>query len=210
MNELILSVSRLLAKILNPFIVILAIAEVVLMVRSYAEMKLLKKRIDELNASTAGKSILTHKKEGKLITEYKVISDRDWRAFDKFCDDYQNRSMLFSWASLIIQIFPLLGILGTVTGLFIAMNSNADWSNAQSLFEGVRFALSSTVLGILFAVIFKIADIAFSARYLGYIDDGISRFRENYNVEKELPLGGGDLGSCDTGGSSLPPGGDEK
>ena len=210
MNELILSVSRLLAQILNPYIVILAIAEVVLMMRSYAEMKLLKKRIDELNASTAGKSVLTHKKEGKIISEYKVISDRDWRSFDKFCDDYQNKSVLFSWVSLIIQIFPLLGILGTVTGLFIAMNSNADWSSAQSLFEGVRFALSSTVLGILFAVIFKTADIGFSARYLGYIDDGIYRFRENYNVEKELPLEGGDIGSYDTDVSSLSPGGDEE
>ena len=76
--------------------------------------------------------------------------------------------------------------------LFVAMNGNADWSNAQNLFEGVSFALSSTVLGILFAVIFKFVDILFCSRYLNYIDDGVDRFRESYNVAREIPLGGGD------------------
>ena len=76
--------------------------------------------------------------------------------------------------------------------LFVAMNGNADWSNAQNLFEGVSFALSSTVLGILFAVIFKSVDILFCSRYLNYIDDGVDRFRESYNVAREIPLGGGD------------------
>ena len=99
-----------------------------------------------------------------METEYTVKVKKDWKEFDKFCDDYQNDSMLFSSVSLIIQIFPLLGILGTVTGLFVAMNGNADWSNAQNLFEGVSFALSSTVLGILFAVIFKSVDILFVRR----------------------------------------------
>ena len=177
MNTLILWISRFLSIALNWGILILAIAEVFLMVKSYTEMKALKLRIDKLNDSTAGRQVLTEKKGGRLKTETKVTIERDWREFDTFCDDYQNKSVLFSWVSLIIQIFPLLGILGTVTGLFVAMNGNADWSNAQALFEGVQFALSSTVLGILCAVIFKIADIVFSARYLNYMDDGIDRFR---------------------------------
>ncbi len=190
MNAFILAVSWVLAKILNWIIVLLAFAEVALMVHSRMKMTELRKRIDQLNASTHGKPVQVRREDGRVTSEYTVTIDRDWREFDTFCDDYQNSSVLFSWVSLIIQIFPLLGILGTVTGLFIAMNGNADWTEAQSLFEGIRFALSSTVLGILFAVIFKVADIWFSAKYLGYIDDGISRFRENYNVEKELPAGG--------------------
>ena len=190
MNTLILGVSWFLAKTLNYFIVILAIGEVFIMVRSYHEMKVLKERIDKLNAATTGRAVLTKAEPGKLRTEYTVTAERNWQEFDLFCDDYQKQSIWFSRFSLIIQIFPLLGILGTVTGLFIAMNSNADWSNAQGLFEGVRFALSSTVLGILFAVLFKIADIAFSARYLNYIDDGVDRFRENYNAAQAFPRGG--------------------
>ena len=166
MNSAILAVSWFLAKILNPVIVILAIVEAVLMIMAYNKMIALKK--------------------------YTVKVKKDWKEFDNFCDDYQNDSMLFSSVSLIIQIFPLLGILGTVTGLFVAMNGNADWSNAQNLFEGVSFALSSTVLGILFAVIFKFVDILFCSRYLNYIDDGVDRFRESYNVAREIPLGGGD------------------
>jgi len=190
MNSAILAISGFLAKTLNYGIVLLAFAETFLMIMAYRKMIVLKKRIDLLNAETPGKMVLRSKKQGKLETEYTVKVEKDWKEFDSFCDEYQNDSMLFSSVSLIIQIFPLLGILGTVTGLFIAMNNNADWSNAQNLFEGVQFALSSTVLGILFAVIFKIVDIIFCSRYLNYIDDGIDRFREGYNVARELPPGG--------------------
>ena len=192
MNSAILAISGFLAKTLNYGIVLLAFAETFLMIMAYRKMIVLKKRIDLLNAETPGKMVLRSKKQGKLETEYTVKVEKDWKEFDSFCDEYQNDSMLFSSVSLIIQIFPLLGILGTVTGLFVAMNGNADWSNAQNLFEGVSFALSSTVLGILFAVIFKLVDILFCARYLNYIDDGVDRFRESYNVAREIPLGGGD------------------
>ena len=178
MNSAILAVSWFLAKILNPVIVILAIVEAVLMIMAYNKMIALKKRIDALNGETPGKQVLRSKKAGIVETEYTVKVKKDWKEFDNFCDDYQNDSMLF--------------ILGTVTGLFVAMNGNADWSNAQNLFEGVSFALSSTVLGILFAVIFKFVDILFCSRYLNYIDDGVDRFRESYNVAREIPLGGGD------------------
>ena len=172
MNGVILAISWFLSKTLNAGIVILAVVEAVLMIMAYNRMIVLKKRIDTLNGETPGKQVLRSKKAGIVETEYTIKVKKDWKEFDKFCDDYQNDSMLFSSVSLIIQIFPLLGILGTVTGLFVAMNGNADWSNAQNLFEGVSFALSSTVLGIL--------------------DDGVDRFRESYNVAREIPLGGGD------------------
>lgn len=188
MNSIILAIAWGLSKILNPVIVILAAVETGIMFVSYRQMRELRKRIDELNGHTTGKQVVTSRKPGNIRTQYTVTHERDWREFDKFCDDYQKDSMYFSTVALIIQLFPLLGILGTVTGLFIAMNGNADWSNAESLYEGVRFALSSTVLGILFAVIFKSIDIIFNSRFLGYIDDGIDRFRENYNVAKEFPM----------------------
>ena len=188
MNGFILTISRVLSIILNPIIAILAVFETVIMIVSFRKMRELRKRIDELNGHTTGKQVVTSRKPGSIRTQYTVTHDRDWKEFDKFCDDYQKDSMYFSAVALIIQLFPLLGILGTVTGLFIAMNGNADWSNAESLYEGVRFALSSTVLGIFFAVIFKTADIIFNAKFLGYIDDGIDRFRENYNVAKEFPM----------------------
>jgi len=191
MDGIILGLSRFLATgTLNGLILIIAVMETVFIIQAYPKLKSLKERIDKLNGISSVKKVLRGKDDRKLETETIVTSLKDWSEFDAFCDDYQNDSVLFSRISLIIQVFPLLGILGTVTGLFIAMNANADWSNAAFLFEGVRFALSSTVLGILFAVLFKFVDIFFSARFLGYIDDGIDRFRENYRIEKELPLGG--------------------
>ena len=166
MNGVILAISWFLSKTLNAGIVILAVVEAVLMIMAYNRMIVLKKRIDTLNGETPGKQVLRSKKAGIVETEYTIKVKKDWKEFDKFCDDYQNDSMLFSSVSLIIQIFPLLGILGTVTGLFVAMNG--------------------------FAVIFKFVDILFCSRYLNYIDDGVDRFRESYNVAREIPLGGGD------------------
>ena len=84
MNTLILWISRFLSIALNWGILILAIAEVFLMVKSYTEMKALKLRIDKLNDSTAGRQVLTEKKGGRLKTETKVTIERDWREFDTF------------------------------------------------------------------------------------------------------------------------------
>ena len=117
MNDVILAVSWFLAKILNPVIVILAIVEAVLMIMAYNKMIALKRRIDSLNGETPGKQVLRSKKAGIVETEYTVKVKKDWKEFDRFCDDYQNDSMLFSSVSLIIQIFPLLGILGMIIAL---------------------------------------------------------------------------------------------
>ena len=87
MNGVILAVSRLLAKILNPLIVILAIAEIILMVMAYNRMIALKKRIDLLNGETPGKQVLRSRRQGKVETEYTVKVEKDWKEFDSFCDN---------------------------------------------------------------------------------------------------------------------------
>lgn len=60
----------------------------------------------------------------------------------------------------------------------------------MSLYEGVRFALSSTVLGLIAAILFKVADVGVGSFFLNYIDDGIDRFRNNYREEKDISAGG--------------------
>lgn len=106
----------------------------------------------------------------------------DMSQLDSFLQDYQKKLGTYNTFVSIIQIFPLLGILGTVAGLYVAMNGNMNGN--QALYDGVRFALSSTVLGIIFAVFFKIVDI-FLVNIINYIDDGIDRYKLNYRTENE-------------------------
>lgn len=188
--NLLLIICKALNVVLNPFIFILALIEAYLFFESLRKLIGLKREIKEINHSSSGSTNLLQKEPGKVTLASTIITERDWNRFDTFCDKYQDDGRLFSRFSLIIQLFPLFGILGTVAGLYIAMNGNQDWTNAQGMFEGVRFALSSTILGLIAAIVFKALDVTLTSEYINYIDDGIERFKDKYNEAKGLPLGG--------------------
>ena len=186
MNTAVLILCKILDKTLNIVIILAAFFEAYLLIISWNKLATYRTKIKKLNNYTKLKITSgEHKEKGVVKTVYTSTSEKNWREFDMFCSNYQEDGKVFSLYSLLIQIFTLLGILGTVAGLFIAMQNNKDWSNSAGMFEGVKFALSSTVLGIIFAVIFKIFDIFLNAFYINYIDDGIARFTANYSEEKD-------------------------
>ena len=186
MNTAVLILCKILDKTLNIVIILAAFFEAYLLIISWNKLAAYRTKIKKLNNYTKLKITSgEHKEKGVVKTVYTSTSEKNWREFDMFCSNYQEDGKVFSLYSLLIQIFTLLGILGTVAGLFIAMQNNKDWSNSAGMFEGVKFALSSTVLGIIFAVIFKIFDIFLNAFYINYIDDGIARFTANYSEEKD-------------------------
>ena len=60
----------------------------------------------------------------------------------------------------MITIFPLLGMLGTVSGLLGLDLANGDMDNIKNNFF---IALTSTAWGIVFSVIYKIINALFSS-----------------------------------------------
>lgn len=60
----------------------------------------------------------------------------------------------YTWYANITAIFPLLGILGTVAAL-------VEYS-AETMMENFMVALGTTLLGVLFAIIFKSIDAVIS------------------------------------------------
>lgn len=76
----------------------------------------------------------------------------------------------YSMYQSITQIFPLMGILGTVSSLIPMVSSIGNEANTSLFFS----ALTSTFWGIVFAIIFKSIN--------GYLDATLSE------VEKELDL----------------------
>jgi len=174
----------ILDRILNPLILALAAGEFLLFAFNIYKLEALRRKTDRINNNVTGKTREVGIRGKRHSTKREVVTERDWDEFDALCSQYQKDGQWYSAYSLIIQLFTLLGILGTVAGLYIAMQGNQDWSSAEGMFEGVRFALSSTVLGICCAVFYKVGDIFLTARYIDYIDNGIELFRGNYYEEK--------------------------
>ena len=171
---------KILDALINPAIYILAMVEFVLLCVSVWTLKGFRKRISDLNRDNIRKVNLSKTKGKREVRKtVEITESRSWDDFERFQRDYQKGSVYYSVFSLIIQLFTLLGILGTVVGLYIAMN------NGEDLYEGVGLALSTTINGILFAVIYKLADIGITATLLNFIDDGMDIFVDSYKADSD-------------------------
>lgn len=81
----------------------------------------------------------------------------------------------YTWYANITAIFPLLGILGTVAAL-------VTYSN-ETMMDNFMVALSTTLLGVLFAIIFKGIDARISGPLDVIVEDADSVIQD-YNGEK--------------------------
>ena len=153
------------------------------MIYAWGKLMRLKARIKRINDPTA-RRLRTRSKEGKTVRrEYVQTDELDWTEFDEFCYKYQKDKGAYTMFTMIIQLFTLLGILGTVAGLLVALLSMNDISQSDQLLNGVRFALSSTMWGLILAILFKAFDVLIGSFWVEYIEDGIARFKNNYREE---------------------------
>ena len=86
----------------------------------------------------------------------------------------------YAWYANITAIFPLLGILGTVASL-------VTYSD-ETMMENFMFALSTTLFGVLFAIIFKFIDAIISGPMDVIIDDAdyvIHKYEEKRHGNEE-------------------------
>lgn len=163
----------------NPLIFAVATLELFFMIMATINLVRLKIRITKLNGKRVIRRGKTRKiSTGSMVTKTEIESAQNWDDFDTFLEDYQKNSWWYSTFTLVIQLFTLLGILGTVAGLYIAMGDD-------DMYVGVELALSTTVLGILFAIIYKIADVIIVSFLVNYIEDGIDRYESTYKIKND-------------------------
>lgn len=180
-----LTICMVLDAILNKIIGLAIIIELVLLVFIWAKFIPIRKMALLLDNKTIEKTSNTKSKKEKRTT-YHVTKHLGWDDYENVCKKYQKNIWLHTAYLQIIQLLPLLGILGTVAGLYIAINTNSEWTNAQGLYDGVKLALSSTVYGIIGAVIFKIFDIFNTTVLINNIEDRLDLFRNNYMEDKDI------------------------
>ena len=172
----ILFLSNLFSNYLNFVIFIVAVLEFFLACISGFRLSGSKKEIQKLNKGRKKGRISQRLGNGKRKTTYSEEEEKDFGEFNEFLKSYQKKMIIYNAFSLLIQIFTLLGILGTVSGLYIAIY------NEQDIYDGVKFALSSTIYGIMAAVIFKVFDIIITSTLINYIDDGIEIYKMSFDA----------------------------
>lgn len=83
----------------------------------------------------------------------------------------------------MIPLFPLLGILGTVAGLMTMVDPSAK-DNLQNLYMGMGSALSTTLYGLIAAIILKFTDALFTSRIINDVDVMLDDFDKKLELAK--------------------------
>ncbi len=148
----------LLSKNMNGIIVILGLALMLALIWNSLTLKGYQNQLDailNMNITTSKLSIKTQ--EMVDLTEQEHAKPDTIRMFQK---DFNKACSLHEMFSQLIPLFPLFGILGTVSGLILQLVSN----DINEVFSSLNVALGSTFWGIVFAIILKIIDSVFPAR----------------------------------------------
>ena len=179
MDKIILEFCNFLSNdVLNISICGLGIVELVILIITVISLSNSKKDFAKLDSPkrVTGAAVKTGKNHVKTV----LTAEHDWEQYIEDLSNYNKRISLYTVYSLIIQLFPLLGILGTVAGLFMAINGN-DFENLSS----IAFALSSTVLGLIWTILYKVADAILVSFVINPVEDIIETFEKKYDKELE-------------------------
>lgn len=181
MNSFIYNICVFLSDVLNDFIIFALLFELGLLI--VAVIKLVGNSLDykkNVTRESIRKNEPPKKLGWKLIRKsVEKVSEFDWEAFSRWRGKAQKSVNLYDIFTNLIQIFPLTGILGTVAGLYISISEHQD------IYIGIKFALSSTVVGVGCAVLFKLLDAFITPLLVAKIEDNIEMFETNYNVEND-------------------------
>ncbi len=101
-------------------------------------------------------------------------------------EEFNKVHVIYSVFAQLISVFPLLGILGTVSGL---MGSFAgDSTNIELISRGLGEALVTTFLGLIAAIVLKIFDAVFVSKKINEMELYFETFEQDYEMAKDKSL----------------------
>ena len=118
-------------------------------------------------------------KNSTVSVIYKEVELEDHR------DKYEKTYALYSAFSQIISLFPLIGIFGTVWGLY-----NSDLKDVDSLVQGLNLALTTTIYGLVASIGLKVVDaiIVWIINLINSKFDKADVFISRNDMKRELAL----------------------
>jgi len=116
-------------------------------------------------------------KEGSKDDRVKLRSNivkEDQKKLDKTNHDFDVHKNVVSSG---VQIFPLLGILGTIMAIGNSVSGTNASTNIDVIVRAFIMAIDTTILGILFGIIFMVADAVFQAKS-NRLSEEIEKYRD--------------------------------
>lgn len=115
--------------------------------------------------------------------KYKVSKEPEMKvAFSENAKGLSQRSSLgrhyrievfASLMSTIVQIFPLLGILGTILAIAQTAFQNSGQVDVSSLSNAFVLAMDTTILGIFFSILFMVVESALAPKIERIINESL-------------------------------------
>ena len=102
------------------------------------------------------------------------IVKEDQKKLDKKNHDFDVHKNVVSSG---VQIFPLLGILGTIMAIGNSVSGTNATTNIDIIVRAFIMAIDTTILGILFGIIFMVADAVFQAKS-NRLSEEIEKYRD--------------------------------
>ena len=164
------AVAKVLDVIVNPIIWVGGVAVLVALIVISSQLKTLKNEIATNMYGSAGLSAAINRKSFALKQRNTALSKREdlyplRNRFNEICSTY------LTWAQAI-PIFPLLGILGTVAGLILQVSTQ----DAGAIYAALNTALSTTMWGLIAAVVLKIVETAMVLKSVNEIETMFSDY----------------------------------
>ena len=160
-----------LSGVIDPIIIILFIGVLIAVVISFRFRKINDKIYDSMNQHAEYK--LAGKKGRNIVEGEKSLPELGKMV--KFDEHYNRIRKGYVVCQLMIPIFPLLGILGTVDGLIINM------ANGQNqMIDSLSVALYSTFWGLIASIALKIIDSIFIAPVTQSIEGQLDSYDSMY------------------------------
>ncbi len=179
-GSVIFNISGFLADHLITLILILAAVEVCLAVYSCIKLGPILKKARLLNKPRNLRYSRPRRAESGIVKEVQGEMPRDYHYdMDQIHIDYEKTMGWYTAFSMMISLFPLLGILGTVSGLFRAI------ALEHEIYVGVQFALASTIYGLCAAIVFKVIDTFIVSAMINRIEEGFDWYETTYRIDAE-------------------------
>lgn len=158
-------------------IVILGVVNAILLLVNGLSLSNQKNKIEEV--------LELRSKKYKFNGESKEIEETDDESVAITPDTIRKYETEFnkkcSWHGVLIQfipIFPLLGILGTVAGLMLQIQS----SDIAGMMASLDVALTTTLFGLIFAIVLKVIEAVFPSRVIYEVEVMLEDFDKKVSI----------------------------